>query len=117
MKCDEVIERILSTVHQFTDVHKTDSAIVIVSPEVFACISPALRDVKHDKTHSEGKLGQYSIKSDLLAVKDTTVTVYKPFDYRDILRLRAEDYLPEYTIPKLEKLHKRAKKAKRKAGR
>lgn len=106
------VEKLLETIHKFTEVHKTGSAIVIVSPEVFGRVSPALSNVKHDKTYSEGKLGQYTIKSDLFATKDTIYIVYKPFEFNDMLR--AEDYLPEYTIPKLAKLRKRAKKAKRK---
>ena len=108
------VDELLRVAHQFMEVHKTDSAIIIVSPETFAKIQPALRDVKHDKTHSVGKLGPHTVKSDLLVTRDTAITVCKPIEYEDMLRLRAEDYLPVFTDPEVEKLRKHIDNAKRK---
>lgn len=108
------VDDLLSVAQQFMEVHKTDSAIIIVSPETFAKIQPALREVKHDRMYSEGKLGQHIVKSDLLAFDDTAVTVCKPIEYEDMLQLRAEDYLPMYTDPEVEKLRKHMENAKKK---
>ena len=114
MKCDEIVEQILGTAQQFMEVNKTDSAVIIVSPETFAEIQPALRDIKHDKLYSEGKLGRHLIKSDLLAFNDTVMTVCKPIEFEDMLKLKAEDYLPAFTDPEVEKLRKHIENAKKK---
>ena len=108
------VEKLLEIIHEFTELHKTDSAIVIVSPETFARIQPALKEVKHDKLYSEGKLGRHIIKSDLLAFNDTVVTVYKPIEFDDMLRMKAKDYLPAFTDPEVEKLRKHMENAKKK---
>ncbi len=114
MKCDEVIKQLLDTVHQFMEVHKTDSAIIKVSPETFAKVQSALREVKHDKLYSEGKLGPHIVTSDLLVADGTIVSVHKPIEYNDMLRLRTEDYFPAFTDPEVEKLRKHIENAKRK---
>ena len=108
------VDELLRVVHKFMEVHKTDSAEIIVSPETFAKIQPALKEVKHDKMRSTGKLGPHTVKSDLLATDDTVVTVCKPIEYKDMLRLRPEDYLPMYTDPEVEKLRKHIENAKKK---
>ena len=108
------VEKLLETIHEFTELHKTDSAIVIVSPETFAKVAPALKEVKHAKLYSEGKLGRHIIKSDLLAINDTVVTVCKPIEFDDMLRMKAEDYLPVFTDPEVEKLRKHMENAKKK---
>lgn len=108
------VEKLLETIHEFTELHKTDSAIVIVSPETFAKVAPALREVKHDKLYSEGKLGRHTVKSDLLAFNDTVVTVCKPIEFEDVVRTKAEDYLPAFTDPEVEKLRKHIENAKKK---
>lgn len=108
------VDELLRVAQQFMEIHKTDSALVIVSPETFAKIQPALREVKHDKTHSIGKLGPHTVKSDLLTFNDTVVTVCKPIEFDDMTRLRAEDYLPAFTDPEVEKLRKHMENAKKK---
>ena len=108
------VEEILRVAHEFMTVNKTDSAVIIVSCETFAKIQPALRDIEHDKTHSTGKLGPHTVKSDLLVTDDTVISVCKPIEYDDMLRLRAEDYLPMYTDPEVEKLRKHMENAKKK---
>ena len=107
------VDELLSVAQQFMEVHKTDSAVLIVSPETFAKIQPALRDIEHDKMYSKGKLGPHTVKSDLLVADDTAISVCKPIEYEDMLRLRAEDYLPVYTDPEVEKLRKRIENAKK----
>ena len=107
------VDKLLSVVHKFMELHKTDSAVIIVSPETFAKVQPALRDIKHDKMHSVGKLGPHTVRSDLLVTDDTVISVCKPIEYDDMLRLRAEDYLPVYTDPEVEKLRKHMENAKK----
>ena len=107
------VEKLLEIIHEFTELHKTDSAVVIVSPEMFARVAPALTDVKHDKLYSEGKLGRHIVKSDILAFKDTAITVCKPIEFEDTLRLKAEDYLPAFTDPEAEKMRKHIENAKK----
>lgn len=108
------VDELLRVAHQFMEVNKTDSAVIIVSPETFAKIQPALRDIEHDKMYSKGKLGPHTVKSDLLATGDTVVTVCKPIEYEDILRMRAGDYLPAFTDPEVEKMRKHIDNAKQK---
>lgn len=108
------VEKLLETVHEFTELHKTDSAIVIVSPETFAKVAPALKEVKHDKLYSEGKLGRHVIKSDLLAFNDTVITVCRPIEFEDTVRMKAKDFLPAFTDPEVEKLRKHIDNAKKK---
>lgn len=114
MKCDEIVEQILGTAQQFMEVNKTDSAVIIVSPETFAKVQPALRDIEHYKMYSKGKLGPHVVKSDLLATDGTAISVCKPVEYEDMLRLRAEDYLPAFTDPEVEKMRKHIDNAKKK---
>lgn len=107
------VDELLRVAHQFMEVQKTDSAAIIVSPETFAKIQPALRDIEHDKMYSKGKLGPHTVKSDLLVTGDTVISVCKPIEYEDMLRLRAEDYLPAFTDPEVEKLRKHIDNAKK----
>lgn len=108
------VDELLRVVHQFMEVHKTDSAVIIVSCETFAKIQPALRDIEHDKMRSVGKLGPHTVKSDLLVTGDIVISVCKPIEFDDMLRLRAEDYLPMYTDPEVEKLRKHMENARKK---
>lgn len=108
------VDELLRVAHQFMEMHKTDSAIIIVSPETFAKIQPALREVKHDKLYSEGKLGPHIVKSDLLVFKDTAVTVCKPVEFDDMLRMKDRDFLPAFIDPEVEKLRKHMENAKKK---
>ena len=107
------VDELLRVAQQFMEIHKTDSAVIIVSPETFAKIQPALRDIEHNKMYSTGKLGPHTVKSDLLVTGDTAISVCKPIEYEDMLRLRAEDYLPVYTDPEVEKLRKHMENAKK----
>lgn len=108
------VDELLRVAHQFMIVNKTDSAVIVVSPETFAKIQPALRDIKHDKNYSSGHLGKHYVESDLLVTGDTAVSVCKPIEFDDMLQLRAEDYLPMYTDPEVEKLRKHMENAKKK---
>lgn len=108
------VDELLRVAHEFMEINKTDSAAIIVSPETFAKIQPALSNIEHDKMYSKGKLGPHTVKSDLLATDDTVMTVCKPIEYEDMLQLRAEDYLPMYTDPEVEKLRKHMENAKKK---
>ena len=108
------VDELLRVAHQFMRINKTDSAVIVVSPETFAKIQPALRDIEHDKMYSKGKLGPHTVKSDLLVTGDTAITACKPIEFEDMLRLRAEDYLPMYTDPEVEKMRKHIDNAKRK---
>ena len=110
----EEVDELLRVAHKFMEVNKTDSAIIIVSPETFAKIQPALRDIKHDKMYSVGKLGSHTVKSDLLAIGDTVISVCKPIEYEDMLRMKAEDFLPAFTDPEVEKMRKHIENAKKK---
>ena len=114
MKCDEVIKRILSAAHQFMRVHRTDSAVLIVPPEIFAEIMHKLTDVKVDKGYSSGHLGRHYVKSDPFIAHGNKMIVYKPIEFEDIQQLRTEDYLPAFTDPEVEKLRKRIENAKKK---
>lgn len=106
------VDELLRVAHQFMEVNKTDSAVIVVSPETFAKIQPTLRDIEHDKMYSKGKLGPHTVKSDLLVTGDTAITVCKPIEFEGMLR--AEDYLPMYTDPEVEKLRKHMENAKKK---
>lgn len=106
------VDELLKVVHKFMEVHKTDSARIIVSPETFAKIQPALRDIKHDKMHSTGKLGPHIVESDLLATNGTVISVCKPIEYEDMLK--AGDFLPAFTDPEVEKMRKHIDNAKKK---
>ena len=106
------VDELLRVAQQFMEIHKTDSAVIIVSPETFAKVQPALRDIKHDKMHSVGKLGPHTVRSDLLVTDDTVISVCKPIEYDDMLRL-PEDYLPVFTDPEVEKLRKHMENAKK----
>ncbi len=111
------VDELLRIAQQFMEVHKTDSAIIVVSPETFAKIQPVLKEVTHDKLYSEGKLGRHTVKSDLLAFNDTVVTVCKPIEFDDMLRVKAGDYLPAFTDPEVDKMRKHIENAKRKRSR
>lgn len=108
------VDELLRVAHKFMKINKTDSAVIIVSPETFAKIQPALRDIEHDKMHSTGKLGPHTVKSDLLATGDTVISVCKPIEYEDMLRIKAGDFLPAFTDPEVEKLRKHIENAKKK---
>ena len=108
------IDRLMELANDFMKVHKTDSAVIIVSPETFAKIQPALRDIEHDKMYSKGKLGPHTVKSDLLVTGDTVISVCKPVEYEDMLRMKAGDFLPAFTDPEVEKLRKHIENAKKK---
>lgn len=107
------VDDLLSIAQQFMEVNKTDSAVIIVSPETFAKIQPALRDIRHDKNYSSGHLGKHYVKSDLLITGDTAISVCKPIEYEDMLGMKAEDFLPAFTDPEVEKLRKHIDNAKK----
>ena len=108
------VEELLRVAHKFMEVQKTDSTVIIVSPETFAKIQPALRDIKHDKNYSSGHLGKHYVKSDLLATGDTVISVCKPIEFEDILRMKAGDFLPAFTDPEVEKLRKHIENVRKK---
>ena len=114
LQTERIVGELLKAAEEFMKVSKADSAVLIVSPEIFAEISPALSGIKHDKSYSSGHLGRHYVKSDLHTTRVNTVIVSKPIEYEDMLRLRAEDYLPVYTDPEVEKLHKHIENAKKK---
>lgn len=111
MRCDEVIERILSAAHQFMKAQKTESVDVIVPPEVFAEIMHKLADVKVDKNYSSGHLGSYYVRSDnFLAGTDRLIcrTPPEPMD------LRPGDFLPALVDSEVGKMRKHIENAKKK---
>lgn len=113
MQTERIVRELLSAAEEFMKVSKTDSVVLVVSPEIFAEISPLLSDIKHDKSYSSGHLDRHYVRSDLHAARVNTVTVCKPIEYEDMLRLRAEDYLPVFTDPEVEKIRKRMENAKK----
>lgn len=114
LQAERIIRELLSAAEEFMKMNKTDSAVFIVSPEIFGKISPSLSDIKHDKNYSSGYLGRHYVKSDLHIACANTVTVCKPIEFDDILRLRVEDCPPMLTNPEVEKLRKHMENAKKK---
>lgn len=114
LQAERIIRELLSAAEEFMKMSKTDSAVLIVSPEIFAEISHSLSGVKHDKNYSSGHLGKHYVKSDPFIAQADKVIVYKPIEPEDILRLRAEDYLPVLTDPEVKKLRKHMENAKKK---
>jgi hypothetical protein len=114
LQAERIVRELLSAADKFMRIHKTDSAVLIVSPETFAEISPSLSDIKHDKSYSSGHLGKHYVKSDPFIAHGNKMIVYKPIELEDMLRLRAEDYLPAFTDPEVEKLRKHMENAKKK---
>lgn len=111
MKCDKVIERIFSAAHQFMKVQKTESVDIIVSPETFAEIMYKLSNVKVDKDYSSGHLGSFYIRSDNFMAGTDRLLCRTPPEPMD---LRPGDFLPAFTDPEVEKLHKHMENAKKK---
>lgn len=111
MKCDEVIERILSAAHQFMKVQKTESVDIIVPPEVFAEIMHKLTDVKVGKNYSSGHLGSHYVRSDSFIAGTDRLLCHTPPEPMD---LRPGDFLPAFTDPEIEKMRKHTENAKKK---
>lgn len=114
LQAERIVRELLSAAEAFMRINKTDSVVLIVSPEIFAEISPSLSDIKHNKSYSSGHLGKHYVKSDPFIVHANKMIVYKPIEPEYILQLRAEDYLPMYTDPEVEKLRKHMENAKKK---
>jgi hypothetical protein len=111
MKCDEVIERILSAAHQSMKVQKTESVDIIVPPETFAEIMHKLTSVKIDKNYSSGHLGSFYIRSDnFIAGTDRLLCRLPP----EPMDLRPGDFLPALDDPEVEKMRKHIENANKK---
>lgn len=84
-----------------------EPTLAVVSAEIFAKIMPALENVKHDKSYSEGKLGGVTIKSDFL-IQDNNMIVTRPPEWDDKFPLH-ECLLP--AIPPFRTLYQKKRKA------
>lgn len=104
------IDRLMEFADDFMKVHKTDSAVIIVSQETFAKIMHHLKNVKVDKNYSEGKLGVHTVRSDGFA-KDDSVILWWPPEKVDF---KPGCFLPAFTDPEVEKMRKHIENAKKK---
>lgn len=111
---DNLLEQLGHTLEAFKQDTGTEPALVIVSAEIFAKIMPTLKNVKHDKNYSEGKLGSITIKSDFL-IQDDNMIITRPPEWDDKFPLH-EYLLP--AIPPFATLYEKKRKSiKRKSKR
>lgn len=106
------VDRLMELANDFMKVHKTDSAVIIVSQETFAKIMHHLKDVKVDKNYSEGKLGIHTVRSDDFAEDDGVVLWWPP----EKVDFKPGCFLSAFTDPEVEKLRKHIENAKKKGG-
>lgn len=104
------VDRLMELANDFMKVHKTDSAVIIVSQETFAKIIHHLKNVKVDKNYSEGKLGVHTVKSDGFAKDDSAILWWPP----EKVDFKPGCFLPAFTDPEVEKMRKHMDNAKRK---
>ena len=111
MKCDEVMEQLLSTVQQFKEAQGSAPFGVIVPSEMFARIRHKLTDLRIDKNFQRGCLGSLFVRSDDFVCGADKIICYTPPEPMD---LRPEDFLPVFTAPEVAKLREHIENAKKK---
>lgn len=115
MKCDKVIEQILSAAHKFKETQKTESVEVVVSSKMFTEICHKLTNVRIDKTWQSGNLGSLHIRTDEFLSREDTVTCFRCFKPMSVEDLMCPgDFLPAFIDPEVEKLRKHIENAKKK---
>lgn len=111
MKCDEIIEQLLTTVHQFKEAQGTTPFEVIIPSEIFAHIKHKLTDLRIDKNFQSGYLGSLFVRSDDFECGTDKIICYTPPEPMD---LRPGDFLPALVDPEVEKLRKHIENAEKK---
>lgn len=81
-----LLRQLSETLEQFKKDSGKEPTLAVVSAELFAKITPALTNVKHDKYHSEGKFGSITVKSDRL-MQDYNIIVTRLPEWEDTLSL------------------------------
>ena len=99
---DNLLRQLGHTLECFKQDTGKEPTMAVVSAEIFAKIMPCLKNVKHDKTYSEGKFGDVTIKSDFLT-QDNNIIVTRPPEWDDKFPLH--EFLP--AIPPFETLHEK----------
>lgn len=103
---DNLLRQLVHTLEAFKQDTGKEPTLAVVSAEIFAKIMPALENIKHDKSYSEGKLGNVTVKSDFL-IQDVNMIVTCPPEWDDEFPLH--EFLP--TIPPFETLYEKKRKA------
>ena len=103
---DNLLRQLVHTLEAFKQDTGKEPTLAIVSAAIFAKIMPALENIKHDKSYSEGKLGSVTVKSDFLIQNDNMI-VTRPPEWDDKFPLH--EFLP--AIPPFETLYQKKRKA------
>lgn len=85
MQTEEIVSELLKQAEKFMQVHETDSVTLIVSPETFYKLSPALSCIEHDKNYSSGHLGRHYVRSDKFVKGTDKALVFKPAAFDDFV--------------------------------
>lgn len=104
---DNLLRQLSEALEQFKKNSGKQPTMAVVSAEIFAKIMPCLKNVKHDKTYSEGNFGGVTIKSDFL-IQDNNIIVTRPPEWDDKFPLH-ECLLP--AIPPFRTLYQKKRKA------
>lgn len=75
---DNLLKQLAYTLERFKQDTGNEPTLVIVSAEIFAKIMPALKDVRHDKYHSEGKFRSVTVKSDSRLERGNVICTIPP---------------------------------------
>jgi hypothetical protein len=95
---DNLLRQLSETLEQFKKDSGKEPTLVVVSAEIFAKIMPALENIKHDKSYSEGKFGSVTVKSDFLVQGDNMI-VTRPPEWDDRFPML------EYLLPAIPPLY------------
>lgn len=107
MSDTQILAQLLEALEQFKKNSEKQPTLAVVSAEIFAKIMPCLKNVKHDKTCSEGKFGDVTIKSDFL-IQDNNMIVARPPEWDDKFPMH-EYLLP--AIPPFRTLYQKKREA------
>lgn len=102
----QILAQLSETLEQFKKDSGKEPNLTVVSAELFAKIMPALTNIKHDKSYSEGKFGSITVKSDFLMQDDSIIVTRLP-EWKDTLSLPV--MLPY--IPPFETLYEKKRKS------
>lgn len=102
---DNLLRQLVHTLEAFKQDTGKEPTLAVVSAEIFAKIMPALENIKHDKSYSEGKLGSVTVKSDFL-IQDDNMIITRPPEWDDKFPLH--EFLP--AIPPFETLYCKKRK-------
>lgn len=107
---DNLLRQLSEALEQFKKDSGKEPTLAVVSAEIFAKIMPALENIKHDKSYSEGKLGNVTVKSDFL-IQDDNMIITRPPEWDDKFPLY--EFLP--AIPPFETLYQKKRKSLKEA--